>query len=300
MLDFDQLFKKLLTAFFGDLLNIVRLSLAGHAPLALTTFEDKELFTDLKQGEHRFADLVARLTLDDTGSTLVLAHVEVEGDATAEMGARMYFYNLQLQLRERLPVLPLVIFLNGGPAGLQWKHHDVKVLEDKICEFHYLSLGLSQMQAENLLARDEPLAWALAAFTKPRKGRARLKLECLKRIARAGLDGVRTFLLVDAVETRLQLKDKDEEAYQRLLETEHPQEVIQMELTWSSQIELKAMKKGMQAGRQEVVLRQLSKRFGPLPLTAQRRVEAISSADELDDLAENLLTARSLEELGLG
>jgi len=220
MHDYDQLFKKLLTTFFGDLLTIVRPPLAEHARLELTSFDNKELFSDLKQGDRRFADLVARLTLDDAAATFVLTHVEVEGEAGAEIGPRMWYYNLQLQLREHLPVFPVVIFLNGGRPGVHWQRHEVRVLEDVICDFRYLTLGLSRMDADAFLAREEPLAWAFAAFTKARRGKAWLKLACLKRIARAGLDAVRQFLLVDAVETRLELKGKDQDMYQQLLEAE--------------------------------------------------------------------------------
>lgn len=121
----------------------------------------------------------------------------------------------------------------------------------------------------------------------------------LKRIARSGLDKVRQFLLVDAVETRLQLKNRDLDEYQRLLEAEHPQEVIEMEMTWSAQIEARARIAALQEGRKALVLRQLRKRFGSLPEEAIRRLEAMNSVDELDALGERLLTARSLDDLGL-
>jgi hypothetical protein len=38
-------------------------------------------------------------------------------------------------------------------------------------------------------------------------------------------------VLVDAAEARLQLKDKHVAANRRMLEAEHPQQVIQMEMT---------------------------------------------------------------------
>ncbi len=56
---------------------------------------------------------------------------------------------------------------------------------------------------------------------------------------------------------------------------------------------------GAQQGARQVLLRQLGKRFGPLPETVRRRVEAISSLDRLTELAERVLSAHSLEETGL-
>ncbi|HXU45164.1 MAG TPA: DUF4351 domain-containing protein [Thermoanaerobaculia bacterium] len=61
----------------------------------------------------------------------------------------------------------------------------------------------------------------------------------------------------------------------------------------------KGLEQGQEQGMREVLLRLLRKRFPALPGRAVEQVEAISSPDELGSLAERLLTARSLEELGL-
>jgi hypothetical protein len=49
----------------------------------------------------------------------------------------------------------------------------------------------------------------------------------------------------------------------------------------------------------ETLLHQLESRFPPLPDEVSRRLSAIESKDELTRLAERVLSARSLEELGL-
>jgi predicted transposase YdaD len=61
----------------------------------------------------------------------------------------------------------------------------------------------------------------------------------------------------------------------------------------------KGVEVGAQQGARQVLLHQLGKRFGPLPETVRRRVEAIDSLDLLTRLAERLLSAHSLEEMGL-
>ena len=74
-------------------------------------------------------------------------------------------------------------------------------------------------------------------------------------------------------------------------------------ITWEEKVEARGLAKGMEQGQEqgmrELLLRQLRKRFPALPGRAVERVEAISSPDELGSLAERLLTAHSLEELGL-
>ncbi|HSS48134.1 MAG TPA: DUF4351 domain-containing protein [Thermoanaerobaculia bacterium] len=52
-------------------------------------------------------------------------------------------------------------------------------------------------------------------------------------------------------------------------------------------------------GKRELLLRQLERRFGPVPDTVRQRLEEIRSTRRLDRLADKILTARSLREMGL-
>ena len=75
------------------------------------------------------------------------------------------------------------------------------------------------------------------------------------------------------------------------------------------------LREGRQEGRQEgrreglreglrtthqLLRRQMERRFGRVPKRVRAKVEKISSMDELERLADELLVARSLKELGLG
>jgi flagellar biosynthesis/type III secretory pathway protein FliH len=57
--------------------------------------------------------------------------------------------------------------------------------------------------------------------------------------------------------------------------------------------------RGQEKGMREVLLLQLKRRFPSLSSRAVQRLQAITSTEELGSLAERLLTAGSLEELGL-
>jgi hypothetical protein len=62
------------------------------------------------------------------------------------------------------------------------------------------------------------------------------------------------------------------------------------------------MEQGLTAGLQalrQVVVRLLGRRFGPVPETVQRKVEAIDSMESLGSLAERVLEVESIEEMGL-
>jgi hypothetical protein len=89
------------------------------------------------------------------------------------------------------------------------------------------------------------------------------------------------------------------------------EEIAMLEETlteWLNGAERKGRRAGLQAGRQEgqiegmrqLLLRQLERRFGALPQGVRRRVRRIASTKKLEELADRLLVAGSLAELGLG
>jgi flagellar biosynthesis/type III secretory pathway protein FliH len=57
---------------------------------------------------------------------------------------------------------------------------------------------------------------------------------------------------------------------------------------------------GLRAGQIEMLLQQMTLRFGRLPKAIRQRVEAISSMPELRALARKVILAESLQDLGLG
>ena len=83
-------------------------------------------------------------------------------------------------------------------------------------------------------------------------------------------------------------------------------------IKWHDEIRKEALKEGRTEGRREgqqegqvlslrkVLLQLLTQRFGRLPETARRRVEQIASTKELEKLTRKVLSARSLEEMGIG
>ncbi|HEX7181993.1 MAG TPA: DUF4351 domain-containing protein [Thermoanaerobaculia bacterium] len=86
-------------------------------------------------------------------------------------------------------------------------------------------------------------------------------------------------------------------------ECEEDKEMRAITMTWADEMKAIGRQEGVALGREEgvrkTVLRQLGLRFGPLPDSVRRRVEAIRSVERLDQIADQILVAQSLEELGL-
>ncbi len=251
----DQLFKDLFRTFFPELLLLVDPDLAANLTagtgLRGLTFLDKEVFLDWPEGRRREADLVAEVP-DHRGKRKLLVHVEIEHPYRREIGRRIWRYSTQLDLRYGVPVVSIVVFLRGGPPGARWFDHVEPVADRPIHRFSYVTLGLSRIPAQTLLERPEPLAWALAALARPGKlGRARLKLELLRKIATAHVNQIERFLLTNCVETYLQLTGRAAEQYASLYAAQANPEVEVMRMTWADRMEAEYRQKGLAQGREE-------------------------------------------------
>ena len=328
MTSHDQLSKSLIKLFFPDFLRLIDPESAARLQPGEATFLDKEDFTDWPVGDRREMDLLAKVPVERKEQPL-LVHVEIETDFGSGMELRIWQYYMMLRLRHRLPVLPILVTLRGGRPGV---HRGTvrESLDRKLTAlFHYRALGLSGCRAEDWLARPEPLAWAFAALMRPGSwSRAELMLQCLRRIAKSDVTELRKQVLVNWVETYVQLTTQDALELQRLLDLEGNEEIKTMELTWLGKAEARGMEKGIEQGlergikkgrkegrkegreegREEgiaqgverlrrVVLRQIEQRFGAVPATVRRKIEAIDSLEPLADLAERVLVVSSVADL---
>jgi hypothetical protein len=168
---------------------------------------------------------------------------------------------------------------------------------EEVCRFQYRAFGLSRLPAEDYLARPEPLAWALASLMRPRSGdRRALRRACLARIAGARrLSDSLRFRLFECVANYLELDGGAEEEFEALLPAEAGEEARTMARTLRQAL----IEEGRQRGMRDVLGRLLVQRFGPLSPSIASRLEAIHSTEELEGLAERVIQARSLAELGL-
>ena len=307
----DQLWKDLIQAFPADFVRLAAPDLASRLNLDAVTFRPVEAPSGALRGKERRLDLIAEV--EGKSGEQALLHVEIELQFRTATAARLLAYNRLLALRFALPVQTMVLYLQGGPRGAQVVEHTEEALGFPAHRFLYRSLGLSRSRAEDLLARPEPLAWVCAALARPPgRDRRALRQKCLSKIAAAkSLDDTSRFRLFNGVATYLELDGGAAEEFAALRAAEAGPEETMRPITWEEKVEARGveqglarglergMARGQERGMREVLLRQLKRRFPSLPRRAVERVQAITSTDELGSLAERLLTAGSLEELGL-
>ncbi|HSL84899.1 MAG TPA: DUF4351 domain-containing protein [Thermoanaerobaculia bacterium] len=224
------------------------------------------------------------------------------------MGPRLLDYALQLWLEHHHPVVPIVVYLRGGKPDVIREEVRVGALGESFLTFSYLAFGLSRSRAEEYLSRPEPLAWGLAGLMRRGKlSEARHRLACLEPMTRVALTDKQRFLLVNVVETYVQLDETAREEYEALLAEKGHEAVATMERTWAGEIahEVKkvyfreGMEKGREEGERDLLLDLLEHRFGPLSDSTVQRLQAVTSSEELSRLAARAFDAPTLQDLGL-
>lgn len=292
----DQLSKSLIETFFPEFLRLALPASVTRLHLAEATFLDKELFTDWPSGERRELDLLARVPVEQ-GEVHLLVHVEIETEARAGMDERLWRYYMQIRLRHDLLVLPILVNLRGGRPGLE-----IGILEEGFEApptgvFRYRVLGLSGCRAEEWLTRPEPVAWAFAALMRPGAwSRAELKLECLRRVERSDVTGWRKQVLVNWIETYVELSGEDAAEFLWLLELDENREIQDMELTWLEKAEVRGEVRVLDKMR-SAVLQRIAQRYGSVPERIQKGIQETDSVESLVEMVERLPTLESIDDL---
>ncbi|MEM7587085.1 MAG: DUF4351 domain-containing protein [Acidobacteriota bacterium] len=310
----DQLMKELIARFADQFLRLVAPEVAGGVDLETLRLEPEEHANPT--GHARRSDLVGRTKVlePEDREDEVLVHVEIELQFRKTIEPRLLRYHRGLSLKYELPVHTLVLFLRGGPAGVQVRLYQERSLGTVVSTLSYRSLGLSQAPAEDFLQRPEPLAWAFAALMKPRKGqiRSQLGLECVSRIAQAReLERDERGLLLRCVLTYADFEEGEAEKFATIIAGLDDEEVQDVGMTmtelWKKQGLESGLEQGLEQGKQQgraegaraLMIQLLVQKFGALSSDVETRINALKTPDEIQRLAERMFQAESLEDLGL-
>jgi hypothetical protein len=299
----DQTFKDLLRAFFPEFMALFFPRVAARLDFTRVTFRDKELFTDIPEGERRELDLVAEIATLEGEPELVLIHTEVQADRAGAFPERMCRYYWLLRLRTGLRVFPIVLYLAPGAGGLVRESHVERFFtddEEEILTFRYHCVGLPDLEAAPYLESENPLAPALAALMRTGElRRAWLKARSLERTAAAPVDEARRSLLVNVIETYLELSDTESEEFRELIGREDLEDVREMLTVYEERGIARGRVEGTLSAKRELVLRAARLKFGPLPEAVEARVAALAREEELNACHDRVILAATLAETGL-
>jgi hypothetical protein len=306
----DQLFKEILRTFLREFLELFFPDAAARLDFDSLRFPNKELFKGFPDGRPREPDLVAEVQGRDGKPEIVLVHVEVQAETEVAFGRRMFEYYALLWLEFDAPIFPIVLYLKGGGRkGIDIAEYRQELFGQEWVRFRYASVGLARLRAREYV-ETSPLGAALAALMRRGKASEELELRArmLKQVVSARFDEGRQFLLVNLIETYFELPAEERERFRRLVARKEYRDVQDVELTWGDRLRKEGLEQGLEEGiekgvvqgKRETLKRLLTARFGPLPEQVRGRVDALSSTEELDPYLDRVLTAATLEDIGLG
>jgi predicted transposase YdaD len=306
-MDHDRLFKELLSTFFVEFVELFFPELAAYLDPNSVTFLDKELFTDVTQGDRHEADLVVRATFRDR-PLCFLIHVETQAHAEADFPHRMFTYFARLHEQHNLPVYPIAVFSYDQPQRPEPDTYSVAFPDLEVLAFRFRTLQLNLLDWQGFVDRTNPIAAALMAKMRMApEDRPRVMLACLRTLAKLQLDPARRAMISGFADSYLRLTIEQKQEFSAELSAIEPREkegVMEIVTSWM----LEGMEKGLVQGRAEgrekgraegeraMVLRLLRKRLGTLDEASLARIESLSG-DRLEELGEAVLDFSKPEEL---
>ena len=302
MTNHDRMFKELLTTFFSDFVETFLPEVAAYLDLDSVVFLDKQIFTDVTDGEQHEVDLVVQGRFKGQDS-FFLVHVEQQAQPQAEFGRRMFRYFARLHEKHGLPVYPVVVF-SHDQRKLEADRYAVGFPGRRVLDFRYRVIQLRRLSWRRFLHRPNGVVCALMAkMSIAAQDRPRVKLECLRLLTTLHLDPARMQLVSGFVDTYLRLNAEEqlrfEEKAAKLPDERERKGVMEIVTSWME----KGIEQGMQQGMQQGMLRQahedildvLEARFGEAPYALRERILAVTQEAELKRLHRQSALAESLE-----
>jgi len=211
----------------------------------------------------------------------------------------MFEYYAYLRQSHDLPVLPIGLYLRVGLDGVGWDMYEEHFWERQVLRFEYAYIGLPALDAERYVTGENVLGVALSAWMQvPPERRAWLKEQAFQRVYTCRENDLQRFLLFECVDAYLPLEGPQLHEFEAWLHQDTNQGVRAMATTLLGASYERGLQEGLLQGQRQAVQILLEARFGPLSPTAWRRSDSLP-AERLNQLLLAVLTAQSLQELGL-
>jgi len=310
VIDHDRLFKELISTFFVEFIQLFFPEIINYLEPNQITFLDKEVFTDVTEGEKYESDLVAQVQFRGQ-SSFFLIHLEAQSSSQPEFNRRMFTYFARLHQKFALPVYPIVIFSYERPQKEAIRQYKIEFPDLKVLEFNYQVVQLNRLNWRDFLNQANPVAAALMAKMKiaPRD-RAKVKAQCLRLLVTLRLDAARMQLISGFVDTYLNLNSPEEIEFQQEISTfiQPEQEgVMQITTSWMRRGLEQGLEQGLERGlergleqglarERNLIIRLIKRKLGAIDVDIESRIMTLN-IDDLERVGEALLDFSTGEDL---
>ncbi len=305
--DHDRLFKELIKTFFFEFIQLFYPRLAAKLDREAIEFLDKQVFTDVTEGDKHEADLVARVQLSGE-EAYFLFHVEAQSSPEVDFPRRMFTYFARLFQTFGMPVYPIAVLSYDAPRTEAPHEFGVTIDGWRVLAFEYRSLQLNRMHWREYIQNDNPVALALAAKMKMDPAeRRKVKFECLRLLWTMKLTPARMEMIAGFVNAYLVLAAGDEKWVEEQMAAAAPESTEKKFLFWTSWHDKgydEGLEKGLEQGLQKgferaveagkertlrVLERNYRRRFGSALPTGLHAAAARLELDPLDTLSDAVL-----------
>ncbi len=291
-MDHDQLIKSLIEAFFEQLVRLFAPDAAAQMDFSRVEFLPTEQFTDPPTGGRRRPDVPAKVGLRSGDEAFVIVHWEAQEEPEADLSRRMFNYYTLLRRDHDLPVLSIALLFytpTDATGGVDVVEYREECLGMETLLFRYLRIVVPQLDAASYLAGDNPAGWALAMRMK-RKGLEPLTILLMlaDKLPAAQLPQDKAWMAWHYANSYAGLPKEEQKMLNEIVKQRKKQGE---ELTW--------LDRQRMWEKQDLILRLMRRKFGDVPEAIVKRLEAIMDDDALDALADRILDATTLADMGL-
>jgi len=302
VIDHDRLFKELISTFFVEFIQLFFPEIINYLEPNQITFLDKEVFTDVTEGEKYESDLVAQVQFRGQ-SSFFLIHLEAQSSSQPEFNRRMFTYFARLHQKFALPVYPIVIFSYDRPQKEAIRQYKIEFPDLKVLEFNYQVVQLNRLNWRDFLNQANPVAAALMAKMKiAARDRAKVKAQCLRLLVTLRLDAARMQLISGFVDTYLNLNSSEEIEFQQEISTfiQPEQEgVMQITTSWMRRGLEQGLERGLERGlarERNLIVRLIKRKLGDIDVDIESRIMTLN-IDDLERAGEALFDFSTVEDL---
>jgi hypothetical protein len=316
MINHDRLFKLLLGTFFADFLELFFPELAEYLDKDSLAAQDKEILTDLTQGETHEADMVFKARVKNTDS-FFLVHVETQAQHQPDFPARMFSYFSRLLEKHALKVYPIVVFSFERPHAPQPCTYKISFPDLDVLRFQFRTVQLNRLDWKDYDRKVNPLAAALMAKMRIAPAdRWLVEYKSMVLLASLNLAPAHAKLISEFFDTYLKPDAREQakiRAELKKLNPERQEKIMEIiETSWSREAREEGILLGIERGRQEglqkglqegrhlgmasLLTRQLVKQLGELDGSVLDRLQRLE-VQQLEALGEAMFDFNSADDL---
>jgi hypothetical protein len=313
--DYDSPWKDVLENFFPEFMAFyfpqAHAQIDWSAGYAIENTELRKVVRDAQLGK-RFADVLVSVTLLNGQARLIYIHVEVQGERDNAFTLRMFTYNYRLFDRYQCPIISLAVLADDNP---HWRpsHFEFEELGCRHSfDFPIVKLLDYADQLAQLEVSDNAFALVTAAHLRTSQtkhnppARYAAKLALVRLLYQHDWSRQRILDLFAVLDWMMRLPEAlEQKLWQDIGEIEGEKQMryitsverIGMKRGWieGNQIGLAEGKlEGKLEGETKLLVRLLTKRFGPLSAATQAQLDN-ATTDQLEHWADAILDAPTLD-----